>query len=58
MDHGRVVYWHLSDSSDAPIRSHLRNVYASVASASLLAAVGSMAHMHGKLIKLLQELFN
>jgi len=37
----------MNNKFDAPIRSHLRNVYASVASASLLAAVGAMAHMHG-----------
>lgn len=33
---------------DGPIRSHLRNVYASIASASLMVAAGSIVHVNGK----------
>jgi hypothetical protein len=33
---------------EAPIRGHLRNVYACIASASLVAAVGAYVHCSGK----------
>jgi len=37
----------MNNKLDGPIRSHLRNVYASIASASLLAAGGAFCHMNG-----------
>jgi len=37
----------MNNKLEGPIRSHLKNVYASVASAALVAAVGAMLHMNG-----------
>jgi len=37
----------MNNKFEGPIRSHLRNVYASVASASIVAALGAMIHVMG-----------
>lgn len=37
----------MNNKLDGPLRSHLRNVYASIASASLLASIGAACHVNG-----------
>lgn len=37
----------MNDKLDLPMRNHLRNVYASIASASLVAATGAAIHVNG-----------
>lgn len=37
----------LENKLDGPLRSHLKNVYASIASATLVAAVGAACHVNG-----------
>lgn len=37
----------MNNKLDEPIRNHLRNVYASIASASLVAATGAAVHVNG-----------